>query len=431
MMNKKLFYQSKNVLVGGVNSPVRAIFPYPFFVKSGEGARIFDVKGNAYVDYCLAFGPMILGHNNQRVRQSVENRLLGGWCFGTPTEEELAFAKFITNHVPNIEKIRCVNSGTEATMTAIRLARGFTQKNKIIKISGTFHGAHDAVLVKAGSGALTTCVPDSQGIPQAVKENTLLIPFNNLDALELVLKENKDEVAALITEPVIGNAGCILPKKGYLQELQKLLSEYNVLLILDEVITGFRLAMGGAQEYFGVDADIVTLGKVVGGGFPIGVLGAREEIMNYLTPEGPVYNSGTFNGHPISITAGLTTLQIIKQEGILNRISETGNVLKRGIADIIEDIHLGFQVQGIGPMFQLYFNRNPVWDLAGAKESDTKGFLRYCACLREKGVFFASSQFECGFVSSVHDRDILDFSLEKIEETLKELKVEIKTKENN
>jgi glutamate-1-semialdehyde 2,1-aminomutase len=265
--NEDLFHESKKVLVGGVNSPVRAISPYPFFVSRGEGARLFDEEGNSYIDYCQAFGALMLGHNHPSVRNAVLESLDKGWCFGTPTEGELVYAKFITERVPNVDKVRCVNTGTEATMTAIRLARGFTGRDKIIKIEGAFHGAHDSVLVKAGSGALTHSVPNSKGIPQDVTKNTILIPFNDLDSLEEALTDNKEEVAALITEPVIGNAGCILPKENYLNDAKKILSDHGSLLILDEVITGFRLASGGAQEYYGVDADIVTMGKVVGGGF--------------------------------------------------------------------------------------------------------------------------------------------------------------------
>lgn len=422
MNNEELFLNSKKVLVGGVNSPVRAISPYPFFVSKGEGAKLFDEEGKSYIDYCLAYGPLILGHNNPIIHSAVEERLGNGWCFGTPTATELEFAQFITQHVPNVDKIRCVNTGTEATMTAIRLARGFTSRDKIIKIEGAFHGAHDCVLVKAGSGALTHSVPNSKGIPDDVTKNTILIPFNDLDALDRALKENKDQVAALITEPVIGNAGCILPRQGYLNDVKKMLAEHSSLLILDEVITGFRLGMGGAQEYFGVDADIVTMGKIVGGGFPIGVIGAREELMDMFTPMGPVYNAGTFNGHPVSITAGLATLKTLKKENTLEKIAKTGSKLQKGLSDIIADTNLAYQVQGIGPMFQVYFNPNPVLDLNGAKASDAKRFLRYCKKLREKGVYIPPSQFECCFVSSAHDQEVVKFSLEQFETALKEIK---------
>jgi len=427
MTNEELFFESKNVLVGGVNSPVRAISPYPFFVTKGEGARLFDEEGKSYVDYCLAFGPLILGHNHPTVRRAVEERLMNGWCFGTPTAAETEYANIITSHVPNVDKIRCVNTGTEATMNAIRLARGYTGRDKIIKVEGAFHGAHDAVLVKTGSGGLTHSVPNSKGIPADVTKNTVLIPFNDLEALEAALKRNEGQIAGMITEPVIGNAGLIPPKDDYLKDVKKLLSEHGSLLILDEVITGFRLGMGGAQEYFGVNADIVTMGKIIAGGFPIGVFGGRAEIMDNVTPQGQVYNAGTFNGHPVSIAAGLATLNHIKEEKVLEKIASTGNTIQKGLRDIVQDIGLGFQLQGIGPMFQLYFNQNPVWDLEGAKASEAKRFIGYCASLREKGIFLPPSQFECCFVSTAHDREVVDFSLEQFESALRELKNEDRT----
>lgn len=421
MNNKEYFQKSKEVLVKGVNSPVRAISPYPFFVTKGEGARLFDEEDNSYVDYCLGYGPLVLGHNNPIVRKAVEERLKKGWCFGTPTSAETEFASLFIKHVPNVDKIRCVNTGTEATMTAIRLARGFTGKDKIIKIEGAFHGAHDCVLVKAGSGALTHSVPNSKGIPDDVTKNTILIPFNDVDALEKALKENKDQVAALITEPVIGNAGCILPKNDYLQQVKKILAGHNSLLILDEVITGFRLDMGGAQHYFNVDADIVTMGKIIGGGFPIGVFGARHEIMDEITPSGAVYNAGTFNGHPASIAAGLATLKTLEQENVTQKIAETGKTLQKGLRNILDDLKLSYQVQGIGPMFQVYFNDKPVWNLDEAKASDAQRFLSYCSILRENGVFLPPSQFECCFVSSAHDQEVVSFSLEKFETSLRKV----------
>lgn len=424
MKNENLFNESKKVLVGGVNSPVRAISPYPFFVGKGEGAKLYDEEGNSYVDYCLAFGPLILGHNNPKVKAALEKRLSNAWCFGTPTKEELEYAKFITSHVPNVDKIRCVNTGTEATMTAIRLARGFTGRDKIIKIEGAFHGAHDSVLVKAGSGALTHSIPNSKGIPETVTEHTILIPFNDLDALNQALNQNKDQVACMITEPVIGNAGCILPKDDYLKGSKELLAEHNSLLVMDEVITGFRLGLGGAQEHFGVNADIVTMGKIIGGGFPIGVLGAREEIMDFLTPVGPVYNAGTFNGHPASIAAGLATLKTIKEENILPELKEKGEGLRKSLSQVVADVGLDYQVQGVGPMFQVFFNSNPVWDLTQAKASDAKRFLSYCSKLRELGVFLPPSQFETCFLSTSHDKEVLDFSLEQFEKALKHIKKE-------
>jgi len=421
MNNEELFNESKNYLVGGVNSPVRAISPYPFFVKRSDGARLYDEEDNAYVDYCLAFGPLILGHNNPVIRQAVMERLENGWCFGTPTAAETEYAKIITKHVPNVDKIRCVNTGTEATMTAIRLARGHTGRDKLIKIEGAFHGAHDAVLVKTGSGGLTHSVPNSKGIPADVTKNTVLIPFNDLDALESALKQNEGQIACMITEPVIGNAGLIPPKDNYLNNAKKLLSEHNSLLILDEVITGFRLGLGGAQEHFGVDADLVTMGKIVAGGFPIGVFGGRSEIMDNITPLGQVYNAGTFNGHPVSIAAGIAALNHIVENNVLDTIAQAGNKLQNGLKDIVADQNLGYHVQGVGPMFQVYFNQEPVWDLDDAKKSEAEKFLKYCSVLRDKGVYLPPSQYECCFTSIAHDQEVVDFSLEQFDGALKEI----------
>jgi glutamate-1-semialdehyde 2,1-aminomutase len=418
MNNEELFQESKQVLVGGVNSPVRAISPYPFFVSRAQGPMLIDEEGRSYIDYCLGYGPLILGHGHPAIRDAVKDRLDKAWCFGTPTTQEIEYARFITDHVPNVDKVRCVNTGTEATMTAVRLARGYTGRNKIIKVEGAFHGAHDSVLVKAGSGALTHSVPNSAGIPEDVTRNTILVPFNDLPALETALEENHGQVAAMITEPIIGNAGCIPPKDGYLQGAKALLKDHGSLLILDEVITGFRLGLGGAQEHYGVDADIVTMGKVVGGGFPIGVLGARHEIMDRMTPGGDVYNAGTFNGHPASIAAGLATLKTIKEERVLPTIARTGQAIQDGISDIVEDLGLGFHVQGLGPMFQVYFNKSPVWDLADAMESMAGVFLQYCNQLREMGVFLPPSQFECCFVSLAHDEQTVEFSLEQFGEAM-------------
>lgn len=420
--NRELFSKAKRTLVGGVNSPVRAISPYPFFVEKGEGPRLYDEEGRSYIDYCLAFGPLVLGHDHPAVRRAVEERISRGWCFGTPTREETEYAELVTRHVPNVDKIRCVNTGTEATMTAIRLARGYTGRNKIIKVEGAFHGAHESVLVKAGSGALTHSVPNSRGIPEDFTENTLLIPFNDLNALERTLSANEGEVAAMITEPVIGNAGCILPDDGYLRRAKKILSEHGVLLIMDEVITGFRLGLEGAQGYYGVDADIVTMGKIVGGGFPIGVLGADEEIMDMITPEGPVYNAGTFNGHPVSIAAGLATLKTVIGEDVVGRTSESGERMRKGLSEIIDDLGLDYRVQGIASMFQLYFREGPVRDSKAAKASDTDGFLEYCGKLREAGVFLPPSQFECCFISSAHGTEEIDLTLERAEGCLREVR---------
>ncbi|MFQ5891846.1 MAG: glutamate-1-semialdehyde 2,1-aminomutase [Candidatus Methanofastidiosia archaeon] len=405
-MNEKLFEKAKKYFPGGVSSPVRALKPYPFFAEKGEGAYLYDVEGNSYIDYCLAYGPLVLGHSNPEMIDAVRNQLEKGSMYGAPTKLETEYAKMIVKHIPNVEMIRIVNTGTEATMNAIRVARGFTSRNKILKFEGAYHGAHDYVLVKAGSGATTHSVPDSLGVPKDTTKNTLVIEFNNVEALQEVLE--KEDVACVITEPVIGNAGFIPPKKGFLKEMEKICRENDTLLIFDEVITGFRLSMGGAQEYFGVNADIVCLGKIAGGGFPIGIFGGRREIMENISPQGKVYNAGTFNGNPISVTAGLKTLEILEREKVLEHLNKMGERMRKGL-----DFE-NHTVQGIGGMFQIYFNSGKVYTYREAKKASAKEFLKFQQRLLRKGVFLPPSQYECNFISLAHTKEIIDETLEKI-----------------
>jgi len=421
MDNKQLFEKARGLLPGGVNSPVRAIKPHPFFVKRGDGPYLYDEEDRRYIDYCLGFGPMILGHNNPMIRKAVQERLENGWVFGTATAAEVEYAEMIVKHVPNVDKIRSVNTGTGATMTALRVARGFTGRDKVIKVEGAFHGAHDCVLVQAGSGGLTHCVPNSKGIPEGTTKNTVLIPYNDLDALEEALKANDGQIAAMITEPAIGNAGCILPDADYLPGVKKLLSEHGSLLILDEVITGFRLGLGGAQKHYGVDADLVTMGKIIGGGFPIGVFGGRHEIMDMVSPSGPVYNAGTFNGHPVAMAAGLATLKTLETTDALSQIWQTGETLRKGFKDLVTDNQLDYTVPGVGPMFQVFFTDKEVRNMADAKTADAALFDRFLAVLREDGVFLPPSQFECNFTSTAHTRDVVDTTLEKVDSALKKV----------
>ena len=311
MKSEELFAYAKNYLPGGVNSPVRAFKPYPFFASKAEGSRLFSVDGNSYIDYCLAYGPLVLGHAYPPVVDAVKKQLLKGSAYGVPTENEIKLAKEVIKRIPCAEMVRFVNSGTEATMSAIRLARAVTGKKKIVKFEGAYHGAHDYVLVKSGSGAIG--LPDSPGVPEETTENTILIPFNNKEAVSDLFNRESEDLAAIILEPVMGNVGCIPPKKGYLEFLRKITSENNVILIFDEVITGFRIDAGGAQEYFGVTPDLVTLGKILGGGFPMGALAGKKEFMERIAPLGDVYQAGTFNGNPISITAGLETLKLLER----------------------------------------------------------------------------------------------------------------------
>ncbi len=415
--NKDLFDESKKYLCGGVNSPVRAMSPYPFFTERAKGAMLLDVEGNSYIDYCLCYGPMMLGHKNLEILEAVKNQLERGTAYGTPTENEVIFAKRLSQIVPNLEKVRCVSTGTEATMSAIRLARGVTERNKIVKFDGNFHGAHDAVLIKAGSGVMTRATPGSKGIPEDSVKNTVSLQFNNIEALSSVIE--KGDVAAIIMEPIVANAGCILPEKGYLKEVKKIAKQNGTLLILDEVITGFRLGLGGAQEYFKVKADILTFGKIIGGGFPLGVYGGKRKIMNQVSPEGQIYNAGTFNGNPVSIAAGLKTLDILEKKETYTKINNMTNMIMDGISDITSNMKT--VLYGAPGMFCLYFGVSEVKNYEDAKKADTDMFNRFQKDLLKKGVFLPPSQFECNFLSISHDEEIINKTLESMKQALKSM----------
>lgn len=416
MRSEELFREAKEFLPGGVNSPVRAYEPSPFFAEKGKGSKIFDVDGNSYIDYCLAYGPLILGHANEKVVYEVSKQLEKGSTYGIPTEKEIELAKLVVKKVPCAEMVRFVNSGTEATMSAIRLARAFTGKTKIIKFEGAYHGAHDHVLVRSGSGAVG--MPDSPGVPEDTTKNTILIPFNDEEAVFDVIGREKDEIAAIIVEPIMGNIGCIPPKNGYLEVLRKITQENDIVLIFDEVITGFRIAEGGAQEYFGVIPDLVTLGKILGGGFPIGALAGRKRIMEMIAPSGNVYQAGTFNGNPISITGGLVTLKQLNNN-FYEKLNRKGHILRDGIQDILDDNNLDFKLAGLSSMFQIYFTDKDVWDYKDAKSSDTEKFMKYFHILLENGVFIPPSQFECCFLSMMHDNADIQKTLDAVDYTMK------------
>lgn len=416
MKSEDLFKDAKNYLPGGVDSPVRAIKPYPFFALKGEGPRLFDVDGNSYLDYCLAYGPLVLGHSYPPVMEAVGQQLLRGSAYGVPTEAEVNLAREVVKRVPCAEMIRFVNSGTEATMSAIRLARAVTGKKKIIKFEGAYHGAHDYVLVKSGSGAAG--LPDSPGVPEETTRNTVLVPFNDEEAITNLVEQEKDEIAAIILEPVMGNVGCIPPQKGFLEFLRKITSENDIILIFDEVITGFRIASGGAQEYFGVTPDLVTMGKILGGGFPMGAFAGKRELMERIAPQGDVYQAGTFNGNPISITAGMETLKNLDKD--YYRESESkGLQMRRGLGDILEDAALEYQVAGLSSMFQIYFTPTKVWDYAQAKTADVEKFNTYFRTLLANEVFIPPSQFECCFISAAHTPNDIELTLEAMEKGIK------------
>ncbi len=421
--SRRLYEKAKKLIPGGVNSPVRAFKPYPFFTSHAEGSRLYSVDGNVYIDYCMAYGPLILGHAHPKIIEAVKEQLERGTMYGTPTEDEVKIAELIVNLVPCIEMVRLVNTGTEATMHAIRAARGYTGRDKIIKFEGCYHGAHDYVLVEAGSGATTFGSPTSLGIPRDTARNTIVLPFNDIESFERAVMENRDEIAAVIIEPVIGNAGVIPPKKGYLNEIRKITEEEEIVLIFDEVITGFRLDLGGAQEYYGVKPDMATLGKIMGGGFPIAAYGGKREIMELISPLGKVYQASTFSGNPISVKAGLTTLEVIvkNRSSIYKRLEEAGEKIERGLKDIVEDRGLTAQVNRVASMFQIFFTDGPVLNYRDAKKSDKEKFMKYQRRLMSEGIFIPPSQFETCFISTAHTDDDIEKTLDAMDRAIKGL----------
>lgn len=411
--SEQLFERAKKLIPGGVNSPVRAFQPYPFFTKWAAGSRLFDVDGKEYIDYCLGYGALILGHSHPKIVEAVKEQLELGTLYGTPTEQEVALAELICGLVPCAEMVRLTSTGGEATMSAIRAARAFTGKRKILKFEGCYHGAHDSVLVKAGSGAATFGVPTSLGVPEDTARNTVVVPFNDAAAFEAAVKANKDELAAVIVEPVLGNVGVIPPAEGFLQTLREVTAAYGVVLIFDEVITGFRLALGGAQEYFGVVPDMVTLGKILGGGFPIAAFAGRRELMSLVAPAGGVYQAGTFSGNPVSVVAALATLEYLKSKGksFYEALETKTDTLVAALVDLLEARGLRFTVNHISSMFQVFFTAAPVSDYSSVKTADVGLFQRYHRKLLEKGVFIPPSQFEACFISEAHTMEDVNKTL--------------------
>lgn len=418
--SEKLYKEAVNLMPGGVSSPVRAIKPFPFYTAKAEGSKIYDVDGNVYIDYCLAYGPLILGHANPVVKKALEEQLEKGWLYGTPIELEIEYAKLITKLYKSIEMLRFVNTGSEATMSAIRLARGFTGRDKILKIEGSFHGSHDAVLVKAGSGATTHGIPNSAGVPYDFVKHTLQVPFNDVESLAYVVEKNRDELACVIMEPVMGNSSLIIPEDDYLKEVRKITEENDVLLIFDEVITGFRLALGGAQEYYGVEADITTLGKVAGGGLPIGIFGGKKEIMENVAPSGNVYQAGTFSGNPLSLTAGYTTVKFMIENRVIEKVNETAEEIVRGLKDVAEDSDANVEIGSIASMFCIYFGEKPR-NYEDALKLDKEKYMKFFWKMLEKGVFLPPSQYETCFVSYAHTDEDVEKTIEAFESCLRRL----------
>ena len=417
-LSEELFDRAVKVIPGGVNSPVRAygaIGIAPRFIDRADGCHIYDVDGKEYVDYIDSWGPMILGHNFPEVKESVLKACEKGLSFGCATAIEVEMAEFICDHIPHVDMVRMVNSGTEAVMSAVRVARGFTGKNKIIKFAGCYHGHSDAMLVSAGSGVMTSGVPDSAGVPKGCTQDTMTAVYNDLDSVRALLEEAPDQVAAVIVEAVGANMGVVPPKKGFLEGLRKLCDEYGALLIFDEVITGFRLAFGGAAEYFGVTPDLVTYGKIIGAGMPVGAYGGRREIMELVSPVGKVYQAGTLSGNPIAMAAGLTQLKYLyEHQEIYKDLEEKGKRLYGGMEKILAEKNLPYHINHVSSLGSLFFTEQEVVDYTSAKSSDTKAFSEYFKGMLAQGIHMAPSQFEAMFLSVAHTDEIIDQTLEAV-----------------
>jgi len=417
--SSQLFAEAEQVIPGGVNSPVRAfksVGGTPIFIKEAKGPYIFDEDGNRYVDYINSWGPMILGHAYEPVVNAVIERAKKGTSFGTPTALETEIAKLAVSMVPNIDKIRFVNSGTEACMSAIRLARGFTGREKIIKFAGCYHGHSDSFLIQAGSGAVTFGTPNSPGVTQGTAKDTLLATYNDIDSIKELFAANLNDIAAIIIEPVAGNMGCIPPAEGFLQALREICDVNGALLIFDEVMTGFRLAKGGAQELYGIQADIVAFGKVIGGGLPVGAFAARNEIMNYLAPVGPVYQAGTLSGNPLAMAAGLEMLKALNNDAaIFTRLEEKTAYLENGIRKILNEAAIAYTTNRVGSMISVHFDANPVTDFKSAANGDNPTFKKFFHGLLNEGIYIAPSAYETWFITDALTYDDLDFTLSAIQ----------------
>jgi glutamate-1-semialdehyde 2,1-aminomutase len=422
--NEKYFKRAKEVIPGGVNSPVRdfgAVHLTPLFIKYGKSSRIFDIEDRSYIDYVCSWGPLILGHAPEEILQVLNETAKKGTSFGAPTELEILLAEKIVEMIPSIDSVRLVNSGTEATMSAVRLARAWTGKNKIIKFEGCYHGHADIFLIKAGSGALTMGIPGSPGVADRIVEDTLIAQYNDIDSVERLFSKNKDDIAAVIVEPVAGNMGVVLPEDQFLQGLRELCNKFQTLLVFDEVITGFRVHPGGAQALYHVMPDITTLGKIIGGGLPVGAYGGRKEIMQKIAPAGPVYQAGTLSGNPLAVSCGLKTLEIISTKNFYENLNEKANYFFNNIKDIIQKHDFPLSANHVNSMGSLFFKEGGVHNYQDVVQSDTDIYARYFKKMLEKGIYFAPSQFEASFISAAHSKEDLDYTLQAIENTLLEI----------
>jgi len=423
LSNSRLFSDSKKIIPSGVNSPVRYFEPYPFFTKKSNGAYIWDEEEKKYIDFCNGYGALLLGHRRKEIIRSVSNQLTKGTLYCTPTKSEIELSKLIKKNFPSIDKVRLVNTGGEATMTAIRLARGYTKKKKIIKFEGCYHGAHDSVLVKAGSGSAHNGISVSDGGLDEVSKNTLVVQYNNYEDLEKTIKKNKD-VAGVIVEPVLANMGLILPEKNFLSQLRKITKENNIPLIFDEVVTGFRVTDGGAQKHFQIKPDITTLGKALGNGFTIAAVGGRKEIMDLLSPGGKVYQASTFAGNPISVSAAISSIQTINsiKNKLYPKLEKYTLRFTRALDDMATDMKIPHQINSMASMFQIFFTDKPVTDYASSKKSNADKFQKMFHALLKNGIFIAPSQYEVVFLSDSHTQKDLNRTLDSYEIALKSVK---------
>ena len=412
--NEELFNRAQKSIPGGVNSPVRAfraVGGTPPFIVRGEGARLWDAEGRSYIDYVCSWGPLVLGHAHPEVVRAVSEAAKQGLSFGAPTERETELAELIKQVVPSIELVRLVSSGTEATMSALRLARGFTGRSAIVKFEGCYHGHADSLLVKAGSGALTFGQPSSSGVPAETAQHTTVLPYNDTAALEHAFGEMGERIAAVIVEPVVGNMNLVAPAKGFLERMRELCTRHGAVLIFDEVMTGFRAAPGGAQALYGIRPDLTTLGKVIGGGMPLGAFGGRRDIMEKLAPLGPVYQAGTLSGNPVAVAAGLATLRALRMPGVEERIAVTAKKLTEGLVSAAGKFGIAFSAQHVGSMFGLYFRSTPPRSFEEVMQSDREAFNRFFHAMLERGIYLAPSAYEAGFVSAAHGAAEIDETL--------------------
>ncbi len=421
--SEQLFKRAQERIPGGVNSPVRAfksVGRSPIFISRALGARMWDVDGNDYIDFVGSWGPMILGHGHPAVVEALQKAIVDGTSFGAATEREIEMAEMIARLMPSVEMVRMVNSGTEATMSAVRLARAFTKNEKIIKFEGCYHGHADAFLISAGSGAMTLGIPDSPGVTQSIAADTLTARYNDLASVRGLIDAHPDGIAAVIVEPIVGNMGCVPPAEGFLQGLRELCTKHGIVFILDEVMTGFRVAPGGAQQLYNITPDLTTLGKIIGGGLPVGAYGGKRELMELIAPSGPVYQAGTLSGNPLAMAAGLATLRILNAEpDVYVTLEERSRQMADGLQKIIARHHLPLTQNRVGSMFTLFFTPSAVTDYASAKKADTGRFGRYFNAMLSKGVYLAPSQFEAAFMSAAHTRGDIEHTLAAAEESLK------------